>query len=124
MKVSRQVYFLVLIIEECAEIIHRTCKAIRFGMEERWKPTDGTNRELLEGEIIDLQVVLKLNEQEGNLSGINFEKLKPKVDRKRARVNHYLNYSISQCNTVSEDDGPNPEGVYATWKAAHPIPAE
>lgn len=115
MKISRKVYFLILVIEECAEIIHRTCKAIRFGLDEKWKPEDGTNREMLEDEIIDLQVILKLNEQEGNLSEVTLEKLKQKVDRKRIRVTKFYEYSSSACGTVGPEDGENPRMCYQTW---------
>lgn len=121
MKVSRKVYYLVLIIEEYAEIIHRTCKAIRFGLEERWKPEDGTNRDLLEVECTDLEVVLALNREAGNLKGSDPAKIKEMLDRKRKRVFRYLQYSSEACHTVSfDDDQPNPALCFQTWKAENP----
>jgi hypothetical protein len=100
MKVSRKVYFLILIIEECAEIIHRTCKAIRFGLDERWKPEHKTNRELLEGEITDLQTILDLNVNLGNLSPTNPHTITAQMNHKRDRVQRYFTYSNDACKTV------------------------
>lgn len=113
MKVSRRVYLLLLIIEECAEIIHRTCKAIRFGLEERWKPEDGNNREMLEDEIGDLQTILSLNYAAGNITQTNPSKAQS--DRKTERVNKFLKYSTEACLTVTPDEGENPANCYQLW---------
>lgn len=123
MKVSRKVYFLVLIIEECAEIIHRTCKAIRFGLDERWKPEHKTNRELLQDELLDLSVVQQMNVQMGNINECpSFPELQQAVDKKRGRVDKYLVYSTNACKTVSEDEGCNPPLVFDVWKAENSKP--
>jgi hypothetical protein len=115
MKVSRKVYFLLLIIEECAEIIHRTCKAVRFGLDERWKPEDGTNRQLLEGELVDLRAVLDLNVAEGNLSSFNSDPMR--VLEKQDRVRHFLKYSEEGCQTITREEGMNAAGVYQLWQS-------
>jgi hypothetical protein len=120
-KVSRKVYFLVLIIEECAEIIHRTCKAIRFGLDERWKPESGTNRELLQEEMIDLQAVLDMNVREGNIVCFEFDKIRDHVSMKTKKVDHYFSYSEKECLTITYNDTRNPSGVYSVWKEANPV---
>jgi hypothetical protein len=122
MKVSRKVYFLILIIEECAEIIHRTCKAIRFGMDERWKPETGTNRDLLEGEILDLEVILNLNRKLGNIGPAYTAAHEIQVDRKKEKVGKYFDYSFSHCQTVSDEEGHNPPLIYQNWKASQEKP--
>lgn len=118
MKVSRKVYFLILIIEECAEIIHRTCKAIRFGMDERWKPEHGTNRQMLQDELVDLWAVVSLNVQEGSLDPIGGGNADD-VARKRKKVANFFAYSSNGCKTLLPDDaeGFNPPLVYQNWNA-------
>lgn len=115
MKVSRRVYFLLLIIEECAEIIHRTCKAIRFGMDERWKPEHGTNRQMLQGELVDLRAVIALNVQEGNLDPIIAGEA-DEMERKRGKIATFFAYSVNGCRTVDLVEGFNPPLVYQNWK--------
>lgn len=115
MKISRKVYFLILVIEECAEIIHRTCKAIRFGLDERWKPEDGTNREMLQDELLDLQVILDLNRSVGNLGPARTAATEIKEQRKLARVEKFYDYSFNACQTVSTGEEENPKNCYQVW---------
>lgn len=125
MKVSRRVYLLLLIIEECSEIIHRTCKAIRFGLKERWKPEDGTNQKMLEDEIGDLQTILSLNYSVGNITQTNPSKAQS--DRKIQRVEKFLDYSFHACKTISyeDEDEANPANCYVKWdEDQRTIPAD
>lgn len=115
MKISRKAYFLILIIEECAEIIHRTCKALRFGMDERWKPEDKTNRDLLEDELADLRAILELNRTENNIVSYTAA-AEIKVDRKKEKVAKYLKYSEAPCGTLSSEEGYNPPVCFTKWK--------
>lgn len=125
MKISRKVYFLILVIEECAEIIHRTCKAIRFGLHEKWKPEDGTNQEMLDGEIHDLQVILDLNRSVGNIGPARTAATEMKTQRKLTRVEKFLDYSFHACRTISEGaEEENPRQCYQTWdETRRTIPA-
>ena len=117
MKISRKVYFLILIVEECAEIIHRTCKAIRFGMDERWKPETKTNKELLREEILDLQAVLMLNVEENTLDPFEVREIEAHREEKRKRVFNFLAYSYDGCETVfiHQADFYNPPMCYHNW---------
>lgn len=97
---NRPVYLLVLLIEECAEVIQRACKAIRFGLKERQGEIDKTgtqldypsNDERLWNEMTDLLTVKYLLQREGILpphlsAEVSTEKIK--------KIERYYRYSVS-----------------------------
>lgn len=53
-------HLLVCLAEECAEVIQRATKVLRFGMEEIEPGQTLTNRERLQGEVNDLIAVIEL----------------------------------------------------------------
>lgn len=65
---AREREILNIIIEECAEVQHRACKALRFGLSEVQPGQDLTNAERLSDEIGDLGAILCLANQEGMIS--------------------------------------------------------
>lgn len=89
MKISKPVYLLILLIEECAEIIQRACKAIRFGMEEVQPGQELTNRRRLQDEVNDFYGVDQLLYEAGLSSGVE----PGAVDAKKAKVRKYMLYS-------------------------------
>lgn len=64
----REREILNIIIEECAEIQHRACKALRFGMGEVQPGQTLTNAERLADEIGDFGGILELADAEGIVS--------------------------------------------------------
>lgn len=90
-KVSLPVYLLVLLIEECAEIIHRCCKIIRFGLLEV-QPGQGLNNEVrLTHELIDMQAVTRLLVRNGVISPPPSEM--DMMNDKFEKVEKYMKYS-------------------------------
>ena len=65
---EREREILNIIIEECAEVQHRACKALRFGLSEIQPGQDLTNAERLSDEIGDLGGILNLADDEGVIS--------------------------------------------------------
>ena len=68
---ERQRELLIVLMEECAEIIHRTSKALRFGLDEIQPDRfpEESNAIRLATEIGDLKAVVLLLEREGVLDG-------------------------------------------------------
>jgi len=61
---NRSTYLLICLIEECAEVIQRVCKAIRFGLDETQPGQRLNNLDRISLEIDDFQgVATMLNEQ-------------------------------------------------------------
>ena len=74
---------LVVLSEECAEIIQIAAKIQRFGFES-YHPDDPakTNRALLEGEIADALAVIGLLISNGNIDSTSVEGgIRPKVQK-------------------------------------------
>lgn len=102
MKVNRPVYLLILLIEECAEIIHRSCKAIRFGMEEVQPGQELNNKTRLQMEMLNHAVVTELLLQEGIIRPFG---MPSEIDAKRVKIQKYMLYS-QKCG-ILELDHPN-----------------
>lgn len=64
----REMEVLEIILEECAEVQHRICKAMRFGMEESQKDQQFTNRQRIAIEVGDLYGILHVAIKEHILS--------------------------------------------------------
>ena len=74
---------LVVLSEECAEIIQIAAKIQRFGFES-YHPDDpaATNRTLLEREIADALAVIGLLTSNGNIDSSRFTAgIQPKIDK-------------------------------------------
>ena len=103
--INRSTYLLVLLIEECAEVIQRACKCIRFGLDEIQRAKDhlGTkevamnpilaeaepNDVRLKGELTDLFTVVHLLKRHKVLE----EEPKVSVD-KILKIEKYHRYSV------------------------------
>jgi len=97
-RVTFPVYLLLLLIEECAEIIHRTCKAIRFGLDERYNGV--SNREYLEQEIVDLRAAVYINKVHGNLGEPVAHVEAEAIGKKIQKIERYKEYSREECGTI------------------------
>jgi len=68
---TKNEYILTCIIEECAEIQHRICKILSFGLKEKRKKIP--NKTLLESEIMDLMYLLDIAGKEGLIDLLSWE---------------------------------------------------
>jgi hypothetical protein len=89
MKLNKPLYLLILIIEECAEVIQRVCKAIRFGLNEVQPSQTLTNSERITIEWNDLATATKLASKYG-VDSVLYEAL---VQAKEKKIEKYMNYS-------------------------------
>lgn len=80
---SRHAELLAILIEECAEVQHPACKALRFGLEDVWPERKATNRTLLSEEVGDLLETIALARREGLLHEATIENAR---ERKRERL--------------------------------------
>ena len=98
---TKGVILLLHLIEECAEVIQRACKTIRFGLEERQDSSSATfeetNKERMTMECCDLATVQQLCQEHDLLGHIG-----PKLS-KREKVFKYFHYSKDRCGTVLPD---------------------
>lgn len=120
MKCSYGVFLLVLLIEECAEVIQRACKAIRFGLQEKWKEADVDNQEMLQNEINDLQAVLEMNYRAGILK-YRHTGTREKMQTKKLKTEKFVLYSRDICKTLipEGEEGPKNEPTcYEVYKAS------
>ena len=69
---NKSTYLLICLIEECAEIIQRVCKAIRFGMDEIQPGQDLNNLERISQEVDDFQGITTMLDTECDLRVLRF----------------------------------------------------
>ncbi len=87
-------YLLTCLSEECAEVVQRCTKALRFGLEEVQEGQLLDNRERLIYELNDILAVIELLEEHGlDLSDIGN---KEQIDKKKAKLYKYGKYSVSK----------------------------
>lgn len=87
-------YLLGKVAEEANEVAQRALKAQQFGIEEvqDGQPDDSWSR--LNGELLDLQTVLRMLEE---AAGRGFHELGSSIEQiKRAKVRQYLQLSIDR----------------------------
>jgi hypothetical protein len=90
MKINKSLYLLILIIEECAEVIQEVCKAIRFGLDEVRPSQELTNGQRINYEINDLACVIDLAAKEKIINQTIYFDMRA---RKEEKVRKYMNYS-------------------------------
>ena len=84
---TREQHLLTILAEECAEVVQRATKAIRFGLTESQPGQPDDNRKRLENELGDL------------LGMVDMLGLTPSAERRAAkpeRVEHYMKLSREQ----------------------------
>ena len=68
---------------------------MQFGKEEKQKGQEETNAVRLKGEILDLLVLIHLLEEEKEFSEIMFEEYETAYQKKKEKLQKYLNLSAS-----------------------------
>lgn len=76
-----------ILIEECAEVIHRATKMKRFGVEEIQEGQNQTNAERLSEELGDVSAMVELVEEAGMIS---ISDISNRVPIKLAKLKKYL----------------------------------
>lgn len=85
-------HLLTILSEECAEVAHRACKAVRFGMNEIEPGRCYSNRQSLEHELSDLVAVAET---------LGLYPKREDMDKKKARVKKYMEYA-KQVGTLKD----------------------
>lgn len=88
-------YLLTCVAEECSEVCKEATKGIRFGLHDKWKdnptPHDG-----LVAEFYDLVGVMELLFEHGALTRPSETAVADMIERKKARVQHFMQYSAER----------------------------
>jgi hypothetical protein len=88
---NRTEMLLVQLAEECAEVQQQCCKALRFGLNEiRPQDSTETNSESITRELEDLEAIIHMLQE---VKAVEYFK-QENIDKKIAKVEKYLNYSI------------------------------
>lgn len=82
-------YLLTQLMEECAEVIHRCSKAIRFGLDEVQDGQTMTNAERIVYEMADLTTVAELLYETGCMPNIS----SAHITAKRDKIAKYMQHS-------------------------------
>lgn len=83
-----QIELLTILMEECAEVIHRASKIIRFGFEEIQPGKEGlTNLERFSAEIGDLFYMIERCKNEGM---VDEDEAQHSFERKEKRLAKYM----------------------------------
>lgn len=90
---SRKQYLLLKLNEECVEVAQRCSKQIQFGKNERQKNQDHTNSERLEGELLDLFVIVRMLRDCKEIRKPSKAQWLHALRNKRKKVEKYLKYS-------------------------------
>lgn len=83
-------YLLTCFIEECAEVQHETTKALRFGLNDKWKDDPRKQSEKIVDEFHDLMAIYEKLVEEGVLSDCNVRDL---IETKKLKLETFMNYS-------------------------------
>lgn len=93
---NRKEHLLTILTEECVEVAHEATKALRFGLNDKWKDNP-TNAEKLTQEMGDLMAIFNMLVTEGHVKPISIDV----VEAKYAKVEKFLEYS-KQAGTLTE----------------------
>lgn len=85
---DRKEHLLIILAEECMEVAHEVTKALRFGLEDKWKENP-TNAEKLTQEMGDLMAVFNMLVVEGHVKPIT----KESIEEKYMKVEKFIVYS-------------------------------
>lgn len=98
---TRNEMLLTTLGEECAEVIQRVSKALRFGLDEIQQGQDKTNAQRILIEFVDCIAVLEMLQTDGAIPIEDGDVLDEMTDSKKVRVEKWLGYS-AEMGTVDE----------------------
>ena len=96
---NRLEHLLIILAEECGEVIQDAAKSLRFGIHEG-RDIDCTNGQRLRKEFNQLLAVADMLEEEGVDLSFDYDV----QEQKREKVEEYLKYS-KVCGTYSDIEG-------------------
>lgn len=96
---NRQEHLLIILAEECAEVIHEVTKSLRFGLDDYWKENP-TNKVKLSQELADLFGVYRMLVNEKILDEVDFSKI---IDKDQ-KVETWLLYSKKVGTLTTTDE--------------------
>lgn len=91
---TREEHLLIILAEECSEVIKEVAKAFRFGLDDKEPGQDKTNRQRIAIEFNDLSAVVKMCIDSKILNEEEFI-VDKQIDAKIQKVEKYLEYSKS-----------------------------
>lgn len=89
---TREEHLLVILTEECAEVIKETSKALRFGLDDHKPGQYKTNRERITAELNDLFAVIAMLVDDETFKSKELAEIEF-MEAKRRKVEYYLKYS-------------------------------
>ena len=89
---NRKEHLLTILAEECSEIQHATCKALRFGLNDMGPAKKLTNALNIQIEYIQLTAVIDMLIREGHID-FDEELSMEEIKKKNEAVEHYLKYA-------------------------------
>ncbi len=95
MKLTREQYLLICLIEECQEVSQRATKALRFGMNEVQPGQNQNNMQRLVMEIADLTATLEIIANE-RIIDCDDEYYLKMIEDKNIKIEKYYKYSQEQ----------------------------
>lgn len=95
---TRQEHLLIILAEECSEVIKEVSKALRFGLNDKEPGQSYTNAERITLELSELRGVQELCEREGLIDlGMLYD-----CEEKKKRVEEYMKVSFN-CGTLDKE---------------------
>ena len=107
-KVTETEWLLQCLIEECAEVQHAICTALRFGLNDRDPKHALTfadrNRDIIRHELAELNAVARMLTERGVLEEWDGDGLDRWIADKQERVLHYMEYARKR-GTIEKKKG-------------------
>lgn len=86
-------HFLTCVTEECAEIAHHTCKALRFGLSDRYPEKEVTNAQEILAEFYDLSAVIEILIDEGELPKYSDNHIRMRIEDKKNKIYFWMEHA-------------------------------
>lgn len=83
---ERERYLLIVLMEECGEVIQECSKALRFGIDDKHPNLGGTNRERIRGELSDVLAMIDMLIEDDLIGAADALR----IYEKRNKVNGYI----------------------------------
>lgn len=88
-------HLLTCLIEECSEVQKEATKALRFGLDDKYK-CDSHQAQKIVNEFADLLGVFEMLKDEGVVSILSKDEIDELIHKKKQRVLKYMKYAIKR----------------------------